>query len=314
MDLGGLLEKSVTGLGIRFGLVGLLPSALLVTFCAFLVLGGAPGKPPQLELVFGDIAHSSAADVLLLAAAAFTIAIILQPFQTFFIRLLEGYWGSSGFSKILSEFFQSRHRRKRDRLLAGIERLEKLANAQKASNGGLGTKAGILADRLARSYPANKFLPTMLGNVLRAAEENAGALHGLDVVTVWPFLYAVLPQRTAALVDDQRNQLDVAARLCVTSGMATVVSLCLLYKHGWWLLVPAATLLLSWISYRGAIISAFSYGLGIRLAVELHRFDLLTAMRLPLPEDRLTEVIFNRNLSDFLRQGKPENFKYHHIT
>ena len=312
MDLGRLVEKSVTGLGIRFSLVSLLPSTLFVVFCAFLVWGGAPSSAPEMSLILKDIAQFGPFDGLLLAIVVLTIAIILQPFQTAFIQFLEGYWGSSRFSKILSGFFANKHRRKRDRVRAEIEQLEKPGTGRSARKSDLETEAGILADRLAHSYPVSRCLPTMLGNVLCAAEENAGIRYGLDVVTVWPRLYAVLPKATAALVDDQRNQLDIAVRFCVVSGMATAVSFCLLYRHGWWLLVPAATLLLAWISYRAAIVSAFSYGVGMGLAVDLHRFDLLTALHLPLPRDRQTEVKFNSALSAFFRQGIPENFQYEH--
>jgi hypothetical protein len=312
MDLGGLIEKSLTGLGIRFGLVSLLPSTLFVVFCAFLIWGGAPASPPEMSLILKDIAQSSPGGGVLLAIVVLAISVILQPFQMVFIQVLEGYWGSSRFSKALTEVFANRHRRKRDRVRTQIEHLEKLGTGRSVSKPDLGTEAGVLADRLARSYPATRCLPTMLGNVLRAAEENAGVQYGLDVVTIWPRLYAVLPKATAALVDDQRNQLDIAVRFCVMSGMATAVSFGLLCRHGWWLLAPAAALTLAWISYRAAIVSAFSYGAGIRVAVDLHRFDLLTALHLSLPTDRQTEVKSNLILSEFFRQGRPENLQYQH--
>jgi hypothetical protein len=312
MDLGGFAEKSVTALGTRFGLVGLLPSALFVVFCVILLRAGAPASAPEMSLVLKDFTQFSSVDSLLLIVVILTISIILQPFQTAFIQLLEGYWGSSHFSRTLSGFFASRHCRKRDRVRAEIEQFEKSGIGPSANKSELATEAGTLADRLARSYPANKCLPTMLGNILRAGEENAGISYGLDVVTIWPRLYAVLPKATAALVDDLRNQLDIAVRFCVMSGLATAVSFCLLCRHGWWLLLPAATAVLAWISYRAAIICAFSYGVGMRLAVDLHRFDLLTALHLPLPRDRETEFKFNLILSEFFRQGRRENFKYEH--
>ena len=312
MDISGLVEKSVTALGARFALVGLLPATVFVILCGFLVLGGAPANAPQLGIVLKAMGAAGPTDAVLLAVAILLLAVILQPFQTSFVRVLEGYWGSLGPVRFLSEILASRHRKRRDQVQSEIERLQTLAASGDTEKTKLGVEAGMLADRLARSYPTRKFLPTTLGNVLRAAEENGGVQYGLDAVTIWPLLYAVLPVRTLALVDDQRNQLDIAASFCVMSGLATVFSCCLLYRHGWWLVVPAATLLMSWIAYRGAILGAYSYGVGIKLAIELHRFDLLTALHLPLPGDRDTEVKSNRALSDFLRQGRPENFKYEH--
>ena len=312
MDLGGLVEKSLTGLGARFGLVSLLPAAVFVIFGGFLVLGGAPAHAPQFGAVLHTVGAWGPTEGVLLGIAAVALAIVLQPFQTFFVRILEGYWGSSAPAAFLSRLFAKRHRTRRDRIKSAKERLEAAAQNPTVAEPGQAYEAAILADRLVRSYPLDKFLPTKLGNVLRAAEENAGAPYGLDAIAIWPLLYTVLPKRTAALLDDQRNQLDIAASFCVMGGMATLASACLLYRHGWWLLVPVATLLLTWIAYRGAILSAFAYGTGIRMAIDLHRFDLLTALHLPLPADASSERQYNKVLSDFLRQGTPENFKYEH--
>lgn len=314
MKLGGLVEKSASKLGVRFGLVGLLPTILLVLFVLALVWGGAPACPPRLQAALVAMAQFDTAQGLLLVIAILALTLILQPFQLLLIRLLEGYWGTSHLGGALSKVFANRHSEKRDRIQTQLDKLLEAAQKQSATGNTptLAIQEGHLSDRIERFYPKGMTLPTMLGNVLRAAEENAGVPYGLDIVTVWPRLYAILPDRTAGLVDDQRNQLDIAVRFCATFWMATVVSLGLLYQHGWWLTVPAATLALAWMSYRGAIASALAYGLGIRTAVDLHRFDLLRALHLPLPKDRETEKQTNADLSAFLRQGQPGDFHYDH--
>jgi hypothetical protein len=38
-------------------------------------------------------------------------------------------------------------------------------------------------------------------------------------------------------------------------------------------------------------------------AFDLHRFDLLTALHLPLPESRAVETLNNGDLSDFFQDG-----------
>ncbi len=315
MKLGGLVETSASALGVRFGLVGLLPTTLLVLFVLALVWGGAPANAPNLQAALTEIAQYDTAQGLLLVIAILALALLLQPFQLLLVRLLEGYWGTSKLGTALSAVFAKRHRKKRNRLQAKLDSLLKAAQHQSATGNdpALAAEAGQLSDRIERFYPKGRLRPTRLGNVLRAAEENAGAPYGLDVITVWPRLYAILPERTAALVDDQRNQLDIAVRFCATFGLATVVSAGLLYQHGWWLTVPVVTLALAWMSYRGAIASALAYGLGIRTAVDLHRFDLLRVLHLPLPKDRETEKQTNAILCEFLRQGRPVDFQYDHL-
>lgn len=94
----------------------------------------------------------------------------------------------------------------------------------------------------------------------------------------------------------------------------TAISAVLLFQHGWWLVVPVVTFCLAWISYHGAVASALAYGVGIRTAVDLHRFELLRTLHLPLPSNREVEKQANALLSEFLRQGRPVDFLYEHSS
>jgi hypothetical protein len=155
-------------------------------------------------------------------------------------------------------------------------------------------------------------MPTGLGNALRAAEDRAGRRYGLDTVAVWPRLYPVLGERVLAIVDDQRTQLDVAVRFCVVLLVAAVVSLALLVTQGWLLLVPAATFVLAWLAYKGSVGAAVAYGEGLETAFDLHRFDLLRALHLPLPADSEQERAQNAQVTAFLAQGTRAAFAYVH--
>jgi len=158
--------------------------------------------------------------------------------------------------------------------------------------------------------------------VLRAAEHRAGSRYGLEAVTIWPRLYPVLGDRTTAVLDDLRNQLDLAARFCVTFLAAAVIAAAFLVPHGWWLTTAAGALLLAHISYRSALTAAAAYGQAIQAAVDLHRFDLLHALHLPLPANLTGEIQANEQLSEFLRQpleyvyaltnGQGLDFTYEH--
>ncbi len=85
-------------------------------------------------------------------------------------------------------------------------------------------------------------------------------------------------------------------------GSATVISVALLAAHGWWLLAAAVALAGTLLSYRAALAAATAYGQALEAAFDLHRFDLLTALHLPLPADLLGELTANQELSRFLRQ------------
>ena len=166
---------------------------------------------------------------------------------------------------------------------------------------------------LRERYPEKRSLmPTTLGNVLRAAEEIAGSRYGLDTVVTWPRLYPLLSDKLRTILDDQRNQLDFAARFCVIFLIFTAISTVLLFKHGWWLSIPAITLALAWLSYRAAVAAGLAYGKGIKAAYDLHRFDLLKALHLPLPPNLEIEKQCNNKLSRFLILVYYENFQYKH--
>ena len=123
-----------------------------------------------------------------------------------------------------------------------------------------------------------------------------------EPIVVWPRFYPLLSDKVTAVPDDLRDQLDLAARFCVVSGVATMISIVFLAAGGWWLTAAAVTLAGSLLSYRAALAAAAAYGQALEAAFDLHRFDLLTALHLPLPANLVGEVTANQELSRFLRQ------------
>jgi hypothetical protein len=171
---------------------------------------------------------------------------------------------------------------------------------------------GAAASELRRLPPREYLMPTRLGNALRAAELRAGEPYGLDAVVAWPRLYPLLSDPVRALVDGQRDALDVNARFCAVFAAAAVIAAVLLAAHGWWLLVAAGCLVLAWLAYRSAVAAAIAYGEAIRAAVDLHRFTLLEALHLPLPATLEEERSVNGELSRFLLQGVPLDTPFKH--
>jgi hypothetical protein len=169
------------------------------------------------------------------------------------------------------------------------------------------------AARRLHDYPAaDAVLPTRLGNILRAAEHRAGSRYGLDAIITWPRLYPLLADTTAAVLNDLRDQLDLAVRFCVMFLLATVITAACLSGHGWWLAVAAGTLAGAALSYQAALSAAAAYGQAVEAAFDLHRFDLLAALHLPLPADLASEVQANQRLSRFLRQPQEYMFALTH--
>ena len=303
MRLSAVVGEGAKELGARFLLVGLLPSAFLTLLVVALLWSGAPASAPDAVRAARAVEALGGSDAALFGLAVMLLALLLQPLQLAIVQLLEGYWGplATG-SGAWGALWAGRHRRAKGRLTRALA-----GDDPRAANDA--------AWRLRYYYPQHddRVMPTRLGNVLRAAEDFPELQYGLDAVVAWPRLYPLLPERLAALLDDQRLQLDLAARLTATLALAAAVSAALLARHGGWLAVPVALAALAWLAYTGAVHAAVAYGEQVQSAFDLHRFDLLTALRQPLPADQAAERAANAALCDVLRPGGAgESLRYTH--
>lgn len=158
-------------------------------------------------------------------------------------------------------------------------------------------------------FPASSFMPTRLGNVLRAAEDYPGAegRYGMDGVFFWPRLYAVLPDGMRALLADSRADLERLLVICVNAGLFAVVALGFAIfgdvPVAVWLPSSAGTVLLAVLSYRGAVRAALAYGDLVRTAFDVHRRDLLVTMGLELPTTLAAERTLWTALGQQLYRG-----------
>jgi hypothetical protein len=280
---------------LRFAVVGLLPTGLLLLFVLGLVASGAPAGRPDAEMVLAWIDGLSIGRILVFIVLVLALSLLLQPFQLGIVRLLEGYWDGWKVGRWLSTVGIALHRRRLARLTATASiRVQSKNDAWRQSRA---------LDRL-DAYPSeDRLLPTRLGNALRAGEDEAGPRYGLLTVTMFPRLYPYLSDRLASVVDDARDQLDTTARLCATLLLATVISAVLLATHGPWLALPAATALLAWVAYRAAVRAARGYSDALCVAFDLHRFDMLRGLHYPLPANPVDEHVLNQRLSQFFQEG-----------
>ncbi len=306
MKIDSLIESGTKELGVRFNLVGVLPSAMLFLFVLALHWSGAPGHSPDFRLAFEKIETFGIKEGVLIVLGVLVFSLVLQPLQLSLVRMLEGYWTVPLLpivGTVLSYPGVAWHRFRRGKLELQTQ-VQRQPSAEELS---------IIAAadwRLRRYYPPRRnILPTALGNALRASEEVPQQKYHLDAVVVWPRLYALLPGSMLDLLADRRNQLDLAARLCATFILAATVAAAVLFKYGWWMAVPAGALLLAWLSYRGAIAAAIAYGESVQTVFDLYRFELYKALHLPLPTNLADERVINEMISDFFRQGLDASFK-----
>lgn len=304
MRLDALAKPGIDG--ARFFLVDYLPTYAAALVLTTLVWAGAPG-PLEAGRAWRTASSLGIGELVLAALAVTLLAVLVHPFQLALVRVLEGQW---------PEVLGPLTRWSRRRQLAALRRLERLeelpdgdapvseARVQAAGRAGAQRRIRFPAEELSR--------PTALGNVLAAMETRAGDAYGFDAVVAWPRLYPVLGERVRVIVDDRRNTLDAAARLSVTMLVTGLVAAVLLAFSGWWALLAVIPLALSWIAYRAAVHAAMAYSESVEAAFDLHRFDLIDALHLPLPADDEAERSANAKLCDSWRQGLESPTTYQH--
>ncbi|MFI7635347.1 hypothetical protein [Nonomuraea sp. NPDC049400] len=165
------------------------------------------------------------------------------------------------------------------------------------------------------TYPrsAGRTLPTRLGNILRAAEEH-GDRYGLDTVSAWPRLYSVLPDAFRASFAQAAAALETAVTVSFLSAVFAVVGglagVLLLPGPGAAVCVWGGALL-AVLGYRGAVRAARPYGQLVRAAFDVHRFLLLEAMRLRLPNGPGQELAQWHQLGKLWYQGAADFDQVH---
>jgi len=159
----------------------------------------------------------------------------------------------------------------------------------------------VRLDRQLRRVPSNgDYLPTSVGNTLRAAETRPGDKYGLDAITVWPHLWLLLPSGAQAELTAARRSLDTA-----------VVNLL------WGLLFTAFTPLAWWAAPVGLGVAFLAYRFSLRSRAEvfadlveavfdLYRGTLYRQLRWPLPSNPAAEPASGRRLTTYLWRGLDE--------
>jgi len=213
---------------------------------------------------------------------------LVERLQSGFLRVLEGYW--PGWLAGIQSWRSRRWSRRIDAKYAELDRLRNQSTASALQ------RRAVLDNELAH-LPVQQAhaMPTLLGNLLRAAETYPQVRYGLDAVVCWPRLYFLLSDSLREEIGTARERLNESVRFLVWSLLFTIWTI----QASWALW----SLVLAWLVYRQAVNAAGIYGDLVRTAFDLKRFDLYQSLGWSPPLSPAEEEEKGRQLTEHLFRG-----------
>jgi hypothetical protein len=240
-----------------------------------------------------------------LAGALILIAIsalVMQRFDTEILRGLEGYW-YPGLRKLkILKWLRERQIKAYYKCWDEWEPLhEKLKQNNLTQENGLTQEQSaqyVRLDRTLRQFPRqdHDFLPTRLGNILRAAERRPYDRYGLDAIICWPRLWLLLPEPAKKELQEARATLNNGVRVFAWSILFLVWTI-----WAWWA-IPCG-LLSALFAYCWILDSATVYGDLIESVFDLYRISLYQSLRFPVPANTADERAIGLQVTEYLLRG-----------
>ncbi|HHS96995.1 MAG TPA: hypothetical protein ENK08_03725 [Chloroflexi bacterium] len=221
--------------------------------------------------------------------------LVMERFQDVVLRWAEGFWPRplDRLRFALVRRWEKRARRMEERWHALAERCEgdptRLPPKERAEY------ARLDGFRLRLPFDPGRMMPTLVGNVLRAAEEHPQVRYGLAAGVCWPRLWLLLPKEAREEIGNARERLDESARL-LGWGLLFVVWT----AWAWW--AAPVGLLVAFLACRWMVMAALVYGDLVRAAFDLHRHELYRRLGWSMPEGE-DEVEQGRRLTEYLARG-----------
>ncbi len=290
-------EKMGEGLSARW-LEYLFSPALLFWGGGALILAGRRGLAEIWEQLSGlDVAAQTA----LLLAALFVVVLsskLMEQVRFPFLRLLEGYWRAP-----LAWLAEPLRRWQWRRIEKGRARWNDLMNRREQGQltyAEVRELARLEVDGHYAPARPEECLPTVLGNILCAAESAPRQRYGLDAVVCWPRLWLLVPPEARQALMESRRALDLRVELWAWG------LLFLVWAFVWrW----AALIALAWmaLAYQLALDAARVYADLLESAFDLYRWRLYEAVGWEKPTvSGEAEIARGRRLSEFLWRGTSE--------
>lgn len=307
-------------MGRYFSLVSAVPAVVLTIYAFLLIASGAWSHYPRFGRAFDRLADLKWGEAVALGLLSLGIALLMHPLQYAMVQVLEGYWGSGPVAGWLRSACIARNRgrlaRLRRRHIEATGALHAVAPDFAENHpfrySALLTKRDEAARLLSEMPSPDEIMPTRLGNVLRFYERAAGAAYGLDAIRVMPYLSRVASSDDIAYLNDQRSNLDLAVRMCLTSLLASALWLVIFWRHVWWLPLAAIPVGVAYLSYRGAVVAAGEYGRALAVVIALNRFALYKRLHLKAPATAAAERRVNRTVHAMLDYSDSESVRYFH--
>lgn len=225
-------------------------------------------------------------------------AIAVERVTTPALKLMEGYWPA--LLRPLAEHRAERFRKEATRLIERSIALEAALRSVRAHPHDVVRDEKEYAEvtTALRRLPARApYLPTAIGNTMRAAERRPEDKYGLNAVMVWAHLWLVMPETTRSEVKSSRAALDGTVAACCWGVLFTVFSVWTLWALPVGLGVAALAGFV-WVPSRAQVFADL-----VEAAFDLHRAALYTHLRWPLPENPNIERVQGRLISTYLVRG-----------
>jgi hypothetical protein len=226
--------------------------------------------------------HSQATQLLILGGFAVVLGLALSGLSYSVARFFEGYplerrsrWPVVG---TVYRVAIARQRKRYDQLVSIYEDKNQPDDDRESAGWDL-----------ARYFPPSRegLLPTRLGNAIRAFERHSNVVWGLDSVTIWPRIEALLSAEEHELLVESKVNFNLFLNAAV---VALGVGACLVADQAlyaplsasWWPLY-ALPFALAYVLYRLAIGPATEWGDAVRSSIDLHRLEFYERLGVRAP-------------------------------
>lgn len=156
-------------------------------------------------------------------------------------------------------------------------------------------------------YQKVDFMPTRLGNILRAAEHKPLNKYGLDAVICWPRLWMLLPDGVKKDLQESRTDLNTAVNIWSWGILFCGWTIFAVTPNGiniqelWPLFIGILT---AYLAYSWALMTGKIYGEQIEASFDLYRQLLYQILRFDVPVNLVQEKESGKQLTHYLRTGQ----------
>ena len=175
-----------------------------------------------------------------------------------------------------------------------------------------------LSSEIQLSFDQADVVPTTLGNIARTAQSYAADRYGINLTSIWTRLQKIMQadKQFYPTIEDAKTQLDFLINswwLTTGTTLAWLIELtCTSYSAAMFIAVGVLGPVFSWLFYRLAIESYRIFADLLRCAVDLYRFQILTALHMPLPEGNWEEQDIWNQIGSLYDLGTEARIRYRH--